>query len=780
MQRPPRDPVQILMGIVIEPRARKYGHGVYTMRYCLLGLIIVMVLAISHHSFAWGNGQRTYIPKERPRNTSANHPRIPTELKTPQLKSTHRKISSRLAHMISENASQVARRGRHRFTDTDSEVSPIEEARVVFHMIDARDRDLEMMRAYGAKILSVRNQLVAVEVSINQVENIVTHVEAIKYARLPHRTFPMDVMSEGVNLTGADSVHSAGFTGNGVKIVVLDVGFKGLAEAQTNGDIPGDVITHDYSGKGLQTQYRHGTACAEIVHDMAPDAELHLLKVYDEIDLYDSLEYCIQNGIDIVSASVVFFGSGPGDGTGPICELADEVRENGILVVVAAGNSANSSVEGMPYGMHWQGPFYDSDSDDLHEFIKGDANSWYNTIVAVPYQDDDGNPETDDLSVVMRWNDWPDADVDYDLFLFDFYDMTLIDYSNYLQDGDGPPLEGIVIDIPDEEDYPHYYALVVSKDSGEPSGVDIELSLGGSSAFIPFYPYNSPISTSPSSIYEPADAVSVMAVGAINYDSWITGPQEDFSSQGPTNAWAGSSGRIKPDISGPDGVSGHAYGPSQFYGTSAATPHVSGAAALILSMHPHLTVDELQAVLESMALDMGPEGKDNLYGWGRLNVYPYNNPPVLDVMENMTVDTGQALTFSISGSDPDRDELTYAVTDLPAGANFNLDTQTFDWIPGSNQTGTYDVGFEVSDGSDASSRVVTIVVNQASVSPVAGDIDGNGKIDLVDVILALQTASGSNPGVMINTQSDVDGDGKIGMAEVIYLLQIVSGLISAN
>ncbi len=241
-------------------------------RFILLGLTVVAALAIPHHSSAWDNRQKTHIPKERPRNTSANHPRIPTELKTLQLKPEHRKISTRLSHVISRNASQTAKHVKHRSAHTVSTVLSMGKTRVVFHTTDAHDRDLETMRTYGAKILNVRDRLIAVEVSIDKIDDILSHVEAIKYARLPHRTFPMGVMGEGVGLTGAEGLHSEGFRGEGVKILVLDIGFKGLTEAQANGDIPENVITRDYSGKGLQTQYRHGTACAEIVHDMAPDA----------------------------------------------------------------------------------------------------------------------------------------------------------------------------------------------------------------------------------------------------------------------------------------------------------------------------------------------------------------------------------------------------------------------------------------------------------------------------------------------------------------------------
>jgi subtilisin family serine protease len=477
--------------------------------------------------------------------------------------------------------------------------------------------------AYEGRILRERGNLIAIEIPKDKIEGLVSSIEEIEYARLPHKFFPLSVTSEGVDLTGAKDLHDAGYTGSGVKVAIIDIGFKGLSEAQANGDIPFNAVTYDFSGKGLETQYLHGTACAEIVHDMAPDAELHLLKMSDEIDFYDIIEYCVNNDIDIVSLSLGSFGSGPGNGTGPFNEACDEFKANGILVIASAGNQAESTTpEGLTLGPHWEGLFNDANSDNFHEFIPGGQD--FNPIGAIPYQDDDGTPETDDVTIIMRWNDWPHANIDYDLFLFDAETAELVSYSNAIQDGSQPPLEGIIVDLPDDEDYVHQYLLVVTKEEGEPAGTEIEIYLGGTSMFIPIAPSVSATATSSSSITEPADGQSVLAVGAIDYTNWTTGPQEDFSSQGPTNAWAGSSARIKPDICGPDGVSGYAYGSSPshgpFYGTSASAPHVAGAAALILSLNPDLSPDQLQSLIESNAIDMGDTGKDNIYGWGKIDL----------------------------------------------------------------------------------------------------------------------------------------------------------------
>ena len=498
--------------------------------------------------------------------------------------------------------------------------------RVILRISGMTDDFSNRISAYDARILRKQSEIVIVEAPGTKAEEMIAEIEEIEYARQPFVFFPLGEMSEGVHLSGADSFHSNDFTGSGVKVAVIDIGFKGLSEALLNGDIPYSVKTHDFSGMGLETEYFHGTACAEIIHDMVPHAELHLLKIYDEVDEYNAHDYCVRNGIDIISMSLGTFGTGPGDGTGPLCEAYDEVRRNGILTVASAGNQAVYVGPEGAYGGHWEGTFNDSNNDDIHEFIPDNPYSFYNVIAAYPDQDDDGNPLTNEVTIVMRWNDWPNADVDYDMFLYEIDDATgqistsPMAYSNTIQNGSQEPVEIIVEDIPDSEDYTHRYALSVERTSGTPSGIELELYLGGRSMFVPFNWYFSPIATLSSSLTEPADAQSVFTVGAIDYMNWITGPQEGFSSQGPTNAWAGSVARIKPDIMGPDGVSGYSYGDSSFFGTSAAAPHVAGAAALILSLDPDLSPDELQSFIESSAVDMGVSGKDSEYGWGRMNL----------------------------------------------------------------------------------------------------------------------------------------------------------------
>jgi hypothetical protein len=100
---------------------------------------------------------------------------------------------------------------------------------------------------------------------------------------------------------------------------------------------------------------------------------------------------------------------------------------------------------------------------------------------------------------------------------------------------------------------------------------------------------------------------------------WQGSDLERYSSQGPT-----IDGRVKPDLIGPDSVSSFTFGPfsgcgvSGFAGTSAATPHVAAAAALVKQMSPAFGPAELQAYLEENAVDLGAPGKDSAFGSGQL------------------------------------------------------------------------------------------------------------------------------------------------------------------
>lgn len=55
-------------------------------------------------------------------------------------------------------------------------------------------------------------------------------------------------------------------------------------------------------------------------------------------------------------------------------------------------------------------------------------------------------------------------------------------------------------------------------------------------------------------------------------------------------------------------------------GTSQATPHVAGLAALMWAEYPDLTAQQIRTHIHQSTDDLGPDGKDTTYGHGRINI----------------------------------------------------------------------------------------------------------------------------------------------------------------
>ena len=464
--------------------------------------------------------------------------------------------------------------------------------------------DQAAVRALGGEVEAASENLMRVRVPISQLEAMADQVNGIAFIRLPYRPRPMAVTSEGVALTGADDFHTVGYYGQGVKVAIIDLGFIGLANAQAAGELDNVVYSHDYTGGGLETYIEHGTGVAEVVADMAPQASLYLLMIGDSVDLQNAVDYCITNGIDIINHSVGWYNTNFYDGTGIVAGIANNARDNNILWVNAAGNEASDG--------HWQGAFLDSDGDKYLDFGSGtdyvdadaDAIDEGNTIYAAA---------GDTIYIYMTWDDWDYApssgsNQDYDLYLYDG-SGDRVATSTYYQSGTQNPTEYLVYDVASPGNYD-----IVIQNYDAPATPNIEFFAFTDSGAGVALQYHHP----ESSIIAPANSAKVLTAGAIYRGNWTTGPQESFSSQGPSNASKYSASITKPDICGPDGASNYTY--NFFYGTSAASPHVAGAAALLLSENPARTANDLQSLLEGTAIDMGIAGKDDLYGSGRLNL----------------------------------------------------------------------------------------------------------------------------------------------------------------
>jgi hypothetical protein len=77
--------------------------------------------------------------------------------------------------------------------------------------------------------------------------------------------------SQGVEFSNADEWHALGYQGAGISIAIIDVGFLNYTVAQGTDDLPDSIDCYpDVDCSTLSMGTNHGTAVAEIVHDMAP------------------------------------------------------------------------------------------------------------------------------------------------------------------------------------------------------------------------------------------------------------------------------------------------------------------------------------------------------------------------------------------------------------------------------------------------------------------------------------------------------------------------------
>jgi serine protease len=170
----------------------------------------------------------------------------------------------------------------------------------------------------------------------------------------------------------------------------------------------------------------------------------------------------------------------------------------------------------------------------------------------------------------------------------------------------------------------------------------ISLSLGGSSDSQTLkdavaYAYNKGVTViaacgndnKPICLYPAAYDEYVIAVGATQYDE----KKAPYSNYGPSLDLVAPGGNNNLDQNRDgyaDGVLQQTFKDSLsicnfayyfFQGTSMATPHVSGVAALLIANGNANTPDQIREALQSTAEDKGTSGRDDIYGWGLVDAY---------------------------------------------------------------------------------------------------------------------------------------------------------------
>ena len=451
----------------------------------------------------------------------------------------------------------------------------------------------------------------------NQVEAVanldfVTHVGTPGYP-IYHSGL---VNSQGDSVLKADLARAQfGVDGSGVKIGVISDGVTHLANSVASGDLPSSpAVSVLKAGSGDE-----GTAMLEIIHDLAPGAQL----AFYGINASDTSSEMIL-GIRALEAAGcrivvddITFSNEPKFEDGPIALETRAFVNRGGVYVTSCGNEALTHYYHVYNRVTTQGL-------RLHQYGGGE------TDVANTFTVENGQKYT----VILQWNNlWGYSGDNFDIGIIDS-SLNQLAWSNNVQDGNDNPYEAF--------QYTHsgskktvYIGIREVTENPVPSSIMLDYHVWNSSNLNYYTPGNSVIG------HEAVE--EVLSTAAVNYaDPTII---EAFSSQGPgTIYFPNTETRWVPNITATDRVNTYTgqagYFSNPFSGTSAAAPHVAAIAALVWDADPTLTSASIRNAIMSKAVDLGTAGWDNIYGWGRVDAYEAVKSVPLNVTINQA--SGQA------------------------------------------------------------------------------------------------------------------------------------------
>jgi hypothetical protein len=545
-----------------------------------------------------------------------------------------------------------------------------------------------------------------------RLQQFIARLPAASLVRFPYPHQPLAMTGQGVVLTGAGDMQAFGKNGTGVKVGVIDLGFASLASAQASGDLPASLSVVDYTGTGTGGT-DHGTNVAQIVYEMAPGAQFYLAKVDSDVQLQQAVNDMVAAGVRVVNHSVGWYGAAFYDGTGPLCDTANQADLSNIQWVNAMGNDRNR---------HYLGVFNDANADLRHEFVAGQNYNTVNLTAGAA------------LSLILNWEAYPSTNVDYNLYLY----------------SGNPDAGGAVVAKSESRQgagypYPYealtyapattgtYYIVVRKLKSTTPNLRLTLFSLGSDLS----------VKTLASSLAQPADCARVVSVGATD----LSDVAEYFSSEGPT-----TDGRAKPEVSGPDRVRTSLT--SLFAGTSAASPHVTGGVVLLRGVYPSMTTAQIRTLLTGAVKDVNIAGYDYRTGYGRIS---------LDAdADGVNHDSDNCpLVSNTNQLDLDGDKIG-DVCDLDIDGDGLLNTQ--ETVLGTNPRQADTDGDGLSDGAE---------VNTFGTNPLLADTDGDGLTDGEEVNIYKTNPKVSDKGDLAPRGAP---DKTVNLADLLMLMRFIEDL----
>lgn len=464
--------------------------------------------------------------------------------------------------------------------------------------------DLKELRELGVEIEIVNAQLSKVQawVEFSQLAALsqLPNVERVTTPSFAHSRSG-GAITEGDAILKAKLLRDLGFSGQGIKVGVISDGSNNWITARDTDDLP-EIVTQ-FGSCSIQQEVietclsarscNEGTAMAEIIHDLAPDAELAIAAASTSLEFIQGINQLA----NVFKANIIVDDLGffmePYFEDGDVAQAVAALPSD-ILFVSAAGNNGNNHYEAdfkLDSTSNFQGHDFNSNNDEMGIII----------------------PARSFVLATLQWNEEFGApSSDYDFFITTT-NSTLGAGLNDQSLAGSEAIEVACAPNPSSTDLNLAQTFVkIRKANG--NNKRLEMFLVGS----PLIQYPVP----EGSIFGHSGLSRTLSVAAINAAEPGNDDIASYSSRGPSRIdFPSLQSRPKPDLTAIDGVqvSGAGGFSSPFFGTSAAAPHVAGIAAQLMSSSKGPNAQRVKMALSAGVVDLGIEGFDSTYGFGRID-----------------------------------------------------------------------------------------------------------------------------------------------------------------